>query len=478
MEKQEPQKHKEISKFHNVDSIEIQESLDFEKYIKISNLWVSAMIDQRAMEVTNKTQIKPILEIPEAFSETDNPIGQIMHEAGCNHVNFTLLAIALTSKIYEGYFGPLTNLMKEHPQVGGIYIQKFKEFIPTLRTVAFFINGGSEENSALIYEQLKNSRLIKEQIIELSPTPESDNFKNHTIRLHDNYFSYIATGKKPRLGIRPDFPAQQLVTQRTFDELILKDTTKDQLEDLIIYAKHHMELDADPDAAKLIKPGFIGLFYGPPGTGKSLTASVIGNELGIDVYRIDLSRMVSKYIGETEKNLEKVFQRFDGKNCILFFDEADSLFGKRSEVKDAKDRYANQEISYLLQRVEVFSGLVILASNLKENMDDAFKRRVLSWTYFPVPNEDERLQLWRVHLPDSFEYESDEMITSIARKYKLTGAYIANVVKLSCLRALGNNSRILTGEIIEPYITDIYRRESANRHVQRPAMRKNSNSTN
>jgi len=473
MEKQEPQKEKKTVEFSQIDSLEANDTVEYEKYIKISNLWVSAMIDQRSMELNAKEQIEPIIEIPDSFLETDNPIGQILSDVGVSEVNYALIAFALTSKIYEGYLEPLAKIMNDHPKVGGSYNQQFKEFVPTVKTIAFFINGGTDSNSSFIYEQIKNSRLIKEQIIKLTPQEGNDNFKNYTISLHDNYFSYIAAGKKPQLGITPDFPAQQLLTKRTFNEIILKDTTKQQLEDLILYAKHHIELDADPTAAKVIKQGFIGLFYGPPGTGKSLTASVIGNELGIDVFRIDLSRLVSKYIGETEKNLERVFQRFDGKNCILFFDEADSLFGKRSEVKDAKDRYANQEISYLLQRVEAFSGLVILASNLKENMDDAFKRRVLSWTYFPRPEADDRLKLWNIHLPESFEYESDEMVAAIAQKYDLTGAYIANVVKLSCLRALGSNSRILTKAIVEPYIADIYKREGVNRNMQRASMQRN-----
>src|SRR5690606_11585436 len=128
------------------------------------------------------------------------------------------------------------------------------------------------------------------------------------------------------------------------------------------------------DMRQLIKPGYRTLFYGPPGTGKTLTAMLLGKEFQRNVFRIDLSQVVSKYIGETEKNLEKIFQRAANKEWILFFDEADALFGKRTSVKDAHDRYANQEVSYLLQRVEDFPGLVILASNYKNNIDKAFVR--------------------------------------------------------------------------------------------------------
>ena len=135
---------------------------------------------------------------------------------------------------------------------------------------------------------------------------------------------------------------------------------------------------------------------GPPGTGKTMTASLLGKEFNKDVYRIDLSQIVSKYIGETEKNLEKIFVKAEHKDWILFFDEADALFGKRSNVQSAHDKYANQEVSYLLQRVEDFSGLIILASNYKTNIDSAFVRRFNAIIHFPMPGHHERFELWRV----------------------------------------------------------------------------------
>ena len=136
--------------------------------------------------------------------------------------------------------------------------------------------------------------------------------------------------------------------------------------------------------------GVIFLFYGPPGTGKTLTAGLLGNELEIDVYKVDISMVVSKYIGETEKNLELLFARAADKGWILFFDEADALFGKRTGVRDAHDKYANQEVSFLLQRIEDFNGLIILATNMKNNIDDAFIRRFNSIIRFPLPNAEER----------------------------------------------------------------------------------------
>src|SRR5690606_1665724 len=145
---------------------------------------------------------------------------------------------------------------------------------------------------------------------------------------------------------------------------------------------------------KRLNPGFRVLFHGPPGTGKTLTASLLGKYTGKEVYKIDLSMVVSKFIGETEKNLANLFDKAENKDWILFFDEADALFGKRTNVRDAHDKYANQEVSFLLQRTETYAGLVILATNFKNNIDDAFARRFQSHIYFPSPAFGERLKIW------------------------------------------------------------------------------------
>ena len=177
-----------------------------------------------------------------------------------------------------------------------------------------------------------------------------------------------------------------------------------------------------------------------------MTSSLLGKVTGRDVYRIDLSMVISKYIGETEKNLEKVFQKAEYKNWILFFDEADALFGKRTKISDAHDRFANQEVSYLLQRVEEYSGVVILASNLKSNLDDAFTRRFQSIIHFPMPNTGDRLLLWQKGFSDKTELESNISLDKIAREYEMSGGSIMNVVRYATLMALKNGSRVIRSD--------------------------------
>jgi len=210
---------------------------------------------------------------------------------------------------------------------------------------------------------------------------------------------------------------------------------------------------------KKIKPGYRSLFYGPPGTGKTLTASLLGKTSARDVYRVDLSMIVSKYIGETEKNLSKLFDTAQHKNWILFFDEADALFGKRSNVQNAHDKYANQEVSYLLQRVEDFPGLIILASNYKSNIDQAFVRRFNIIIKFTAPNAAERLKIWQQSIPARARLAKDVDLVNIASRYELNGSSIIGVVHYASLQAIHKSNGVIQIDAILEGITREYDKE-------------------
>jgi SpoVK/Ycf46/Vps4 family AAA+-type ATPase len=210
---------------------------------------------------------------------------------------------------------------------------------------------------------------------------------------------------------------------------------------------------------KKLKSGYLALFYGPSGTGKTLTATLLGKYTGKDVFRIDLSRVVSKYIGETEKNLAKLFDKAEHKNWILFFDEADALFGKRTDIRDAHDKYANQEVAYLLQRIESYNGLVILATNQRGNIDDAFARRFQTIIHFPVPRPDERYQIWCKAFPSQIKIADDIDWRQVAAHFELTGAGIINVTHYCVVEALADQSlgidfKRLEAAILREYIKD------------------------
>ena len=239
---------------------------------------------------------------------------------------------------------------------------------------------------------------------------------------------------KPKFGIQ--FPAQLIETQLEWDDLILNDQTSRQLKDLENWINYGQTLLNEWNMKDRIKPGYRVLFYGPPGTGKTLAATLLGKYTGKDVYKIDLSMIVSKFIGETEKNLSNLFAQAENRDWILFFDEADALFGKRTSVRDAHDKYANQEVSYLLQRVETYRGMVILASNFRDNIDEAFVRRFQSIVYFPRPKKEERFKIWQNAFPQNIVFEKPVSLEKVAEQYELTGANIVNIVQQICLQAL------------------------------------------
>jgi SpoVK/Ycf46/Vps4 family AAA+-type ATPase len=216
-----------------------------------------------------------------------------------------------------------------------------------------------------------------------------------------------------------------------------------QITEIENWIKHNDTLLFDWGMNKKIKPGYRALFYGPPGTGKTLTATLLGKYTGKAVFRIDLSRMVSKYIGETEKNLSKLFDKAENKNWILFFDEADALFGKRTDIRDAHDKYANQEVAYLLQRIETYNGLVILASNQRANIDEAFVRRFQTMIHFPMPRPEERYEIWSKTFPSQIKTDPDIDWKQVAARYELTGAGILNVVHYCSVEFLAAESKML-----------------------------------
>jgi SpoVK/Ycf46/Vps4 family AAA+-type ATPase len=194
--------------------------------------------------------------------------------------------------------------------------------------------------------------------------------------------------------------------------------------------------------------GVTVLFAGEPGTGKTMAAEIIARELGLDLYKIDLSSVVSKYIGETEKNLERIFDEAESSNAILFFDEADALFGKRSEVKDAHDRYANIEISYLLQRMEAYDGVTILATNLRANLDEAFTRRLQFAVDFPFPEENDRLRIWSALFPASVPKDKEIDFSLLAQRFKMAGGNIRNVIVSAAYLAASDGKQVTMSHLM------------------------------
>jgi hypothetical protein len=352
------------------------------------------------------------------------------------HINPVLLDRLFAELLGEGNF----------PQLGGVRGKQHRGILPTGEMALFLLAKDDPERRLLIQKKYLSPGhwLFQEQVLSLEPPQDGEPRLSGKLLMHPEYVELFTTGEisPPRFGV--DFPAQRITTRQEWDDLVLHPHTRQQVQSMQNWLQYGGRLLRDWGLGRKVKPGYRVLFYGPPGTGKTLTAALLGKYTGRDVYRVDLSMVVSKYIGETEKNLSKLFDKAEHKDWILFFDEADALFGKRTGVRDAHDRYANQEIAYLLQRVEDYDGLVILASNLKDNIDEAFLRRFQSIVHFPLPRPGERLQLWRNTLPPAVSLAADIDLKQLADRFELTGADILNIVHYCCLEAMANEKQELS----------------------------------
>ena len=390
----------------------------------------------------------------------------LFRQINLNTLEYLVVILALSPHINPGFLDEVIrrNLPREgeFPEIGGVRSKTTRGFLPTGET-AMFLLGERSRNNRLQVQRLFDERHVftLKRILWLETVPQGEFRLSGRIIMNQDIVDQLITGTVPKPRFSMDFPAEYITTELEDNDLILDNSTRQQLKELESWVRHHDTLMNRWNLKRWAKPGYRVLFHGPSGTGKTLAAMILGKNTGRDVYRIDLSMVISKYIGETEKNLSSLFDRARSKDWILFFDEADALFGKRTSVRDAHDKYANQEVAYLLQKIESHDGLVILASNFKSNIDDAFIRRFQAVIYFPLPSPAERFILWKKTLPiqDGLKLPTDEELQAIARKYEITGAGIVNVVQYCALQCLAGDCNEITISRIQAGIEREYQKE-------------------
>lgn len=363
-------------------------------------------------------------------------------------------------QLLDVFFVKNGNVDRGFTEFGGVRGHGHGGFIPTGETALFILAGEKLEPRFALTRLFDNDHFFSlHGILKLEPAQGHDPYLSGVLTLSREILDFVTVGHARQPAFSGEFPAKKLTTNMDWNDLVLEQHIFDQLDEIMAWIEFEHTIMQDWGMRKKLKPGYRAMFHGPPGTGKTLTASLLGKLTGRDVYRIDLSMVVSKYIGETEKNLSKIFEQAENKNWILFFDEADSLFGKRTKVEDAHDRYANQEVSYLLQRIEDFEGVVILASNFISNIDDAFTRRFQSVISFPMPRVGERLVLWEKSFPDAVTMGSDIDLHAIAAKYEISGGAMMNVVRFCSLTALRRGSTTVTLADLDEGIRREYKKE-------------------
>lgn len=412
--------------------------------------WLAQIIDIRMKlywsqpcEFNDITELTP----PDLLNNTTTYAEIIKHYRFTNPERVVLLlALAphIQPHLLDVFFTKNADYDRNFTEFGGIKGQNHSGFLPTGETAAFILASNNfEKRFHLLNIFADDHSFRKFNILQLTASQTNEPFLSGALTISSEYLSYFTLGVSHKPDFNANFPAKHIATNAEWDDLILEETTLEEVVEIHDWIEHGETLLNDWGMRKNIKPGYRTLFYGPPGTGKTLTATLLGKSTGLDVYRIDLSMVVSKFIGETEKNLSQVFDQAVHKNWILFFDEADALFGKRTQTSSSNDRYANQEVSYLLQRIEDFPGVVILATNLKANLDEAFSRRFQSMIYFPIPGPEHRKKLWQSAFSSKCTLEPDIDLNDIARKYEMAGGAIINVLRYCSLLALKRGSNMI-----------------------------------
>ncbi|MBD2236996.1 ATP-binding protein [Aulosira sp. FACHB-113] len=395
----------------------------------------------------------PIPHLPDDWLSAETPLTSFIRKHKLDTAEQLTLLMAIAPHLQPDFFDRLitANLPQagDYPQIGGWRGKAHRGFLPTGETVLFML-GGDRFAERLRLQQMFSEEhpFARDRVIYLDSPAEGEPMMSGKLVMLQDYVELFTQGRFSRPHFSINFPAQRITTEMEWEDLVLNAQTLQQIHELEAWITHGPTILYDWNMKKKLKLGYRALFYGPPGTGKTLTASLLGKYTGKDVYKIDISMVVSKFIGETEKNLANLFARAESKDWILFFDEADALFGKRTNVRDAHDKYANQEVSYLLQRIENYDGLVILSSNLKSNIDEAFIRRFQSIIQFPIPNVKERSQLWQMAFPSQIKLAESVDLPKLSAAYELTGSDILNIVQHCCLQALQRGDVVIHHEDI------------------------------
>lgn len=422
------------------------------KHITQDLQWLTAVLESRLQSFTENKNYKAFSSfLPHAFKSPVSVYQRFITSFELNNAERMILLLAILPYVdphlIERSLAKFQIDNKQIPDIGGIKGSWHGGLIPTGETAMFLLAAGDLQRR-LEYSLYFSSRhkFYKKNILALEEVSAYEPEGSGVITISKDVLSMLTTGTAFQPLFNSNFPAKLITTNYEYEDMVLSDETEQQLDEIKTWLKHKNKLLVDWGFKNKISDGYKCLFYGPPGTGKSLAAALLGKQNDLPVYRIDLSMVISKYIGETEKNLSKIFDAASNKDWILFFDEADALFGKRSNIQSSNDRFANQEVSYLLMRMEEYEGLAILATNLKSNIDKAFLRRFQLIVHFYSPNKEQRYLLWKKSFSNNTKLAADVDLKALSENFSLTGAHIINVVRYASMMALKKGNNIITKE--------------------------------
>lgn len=426
--------------------------------ISVELAWLGEVIESRLKHFFAGAEVELVLADPPQLP-AGSALAQLVERADLSAQARLILALAIAphvqSSILDPFFVKNTPIDRVFSQFGGVISEN--AFHPTAET-ALFLVAGTDPTARIHAMHYFDADNPLRRAAGLDLGSGSNTVFAATLHLPVHRVVALCEGSPPKPDFSPNFPAKRLETRLDWDDLALPRDLHHNLGHIVAWLENREQILGDWGLSRQVGAGFKALFYGPPGTGKTLTASLLGKRTGLDVYRVDLSMVVSKYIGETEKNLGVVFDMAQEREWILFFDEADALFGSRTTTTSSNDRYANQEVSYLLQRIEDCRSLVILATNLRGNIDDAFFRRFQIALGFSRPDPEQRQKIWSGLLAQ-VPLADDVDISKIAQAHALAGGSITNVVRHAAITALRRKSITVSAKDIQVAIASEMRKE-------------------
>jgi hypothetical protein len=406
--------------------------------------WFRGLLDVRFKAHAGAPLAGDLLEHhpPPPLPEHGSAYADVVRELKLGPAERLILILAyvphIRPSLLDSFLVQNRSLRRRFTEFGGLSGLSHGGFLPTGETAMFVLAGDDLATRLRLLPLFSPDHwFYSRNVLQSAQRHPDEPALAAGLCLTPEYLERLTSGKPYSPPFSAEFPAQRLSTPHDWSDLVLDGPTMQEVKDVVTWVRYETALLDGWNLRKRLKPGYRCLFYGPPGTGKTMTACLLGQATGMPVYRIDLSKVVSKYIGETEKNLASLFDRAQDRKWVLFFDEADSLFGKRTESRNANDRAANQQISYLLQRIEDFPGVVVLASNMRSHLDEAFSRRFQSIVMFRMPTAEQRRRLWEDSFKDKpYRLAPEVNLGKLAQDHELSGGSIINVLRYACLRAI------------------------------------------
>ncbi len=409
--------------------------------------WFNKVLDTRLkLYFHQESEVKSIYDIKAPNLEEDQSLySQMLQHYGFGVPERLILLLAMMPQLKPDVLDVflLQNKVYNRPytEFGGVIGESHRGFLPTGETIMFLLTGGNLTERLRALPLLSGSHPLQSHfILEWGEGKPGEPPLSRTVSISEEYLAYFLGEEYYQPPFSAHFPARLLTTDMKWDDLVLDKQVHAEL-DLV---RSWLDRQEDLAANKRIQPGYSALFYGASGTGKTLTASLLAEEAGKELYRINLAQVVSKYIGETEKNLNRLFDRAEQNDWVLFFDEADALFGKRTDVNDADHRYANQEVSYIFDCIHNFKGLCIVLYHGKGSLPEDLMRNFHVVVHFPMPDAKQRLLLWQKAFGDDVKLSGSVDLEKIAEDYQLNGAQINEVLRYCLLCAAQREEGLVT----------------------------------